>query len=318
MPPSTRPTLAAPLVAILLSAFAAALVSAGPEPPPDLAARAAAAFVAKDWTAAEKLYGELLADPGQMGQAAFRQAVARLYLGHLDEARAGLDRAEREGFKPPAAIAYRRACAAALQGKNDEAIAQLEKSVAGGFSQLALLDGDPLLANLRADARFVKVREGLDKAAHPCHYDARYRAFDFWVGEWDVRPNGAPDSTPPSENLITLEYDRCVVMEHWTSTGGGTGSSFNMFDSSREAWFQTWVDASGGWHEYRGAPDKDGNMILLGETPGAPGQPARVPTRLSLLRMGPDTVRQFAELSLDGGKSWTTSYDLIYKRRAKP
>jgi hypothetical protein len=56
-------------------------------------------------------------------------------------------------------------------------------------------------------------------------------------------------------------------------------------------------------------------MLLQGETPGAPGQPARVPTKLTLFRLGPDSVRQFSEISLDGGKSWTTSYDLTYRRR---
>ena len=299
---------------VALPLFAASALPAGEA---DLASRAATAFSAQDWPLAERLYGELLGEKSLQGQAAFRQAVARLYLGRVAEARAGLDRAEREGFQPAAAIAYRRACADALERKNADAIALLEKAVAGGFSQLALLDSEPLLEPLRADPEFAKVRVALERAAHPCRFDERYRAFDFWVGEWDVRPSGAPDSTPPSENIVTLEYDGCVVMEHWTSTGGGTGSSFNMFDASRDAWFQTWVDAAGGWHEYRGAPDKEGNMRLQGETPGAPGQPARVPTKLSLLRLGPDSIRQLAEISLDGGKTWTTSYDLVYKRRPK-
>jgi len=105
-------------------------------------------------------------------------------------------------------------------------------------------------------------------------------------------------------------------MEHWTSIGGGTGSSFNIFDASRGGWFQTWVDSGGGLHEYRGNPDARGDMIFdQGETPGGPGQPARVPTRLSFFRLGPDKVRQFSETSLDGGATWTPNYDLIYTRR---
>jgi hypothetical protein len=31
-----------------------------------------------------------------------------------------------------------------------------------------------------------------------------------------------------------------------------------------------------------------------------------------------DTVRQHGELSTDGGKSWTTNYELYYHRRAAP
>ena len=80
----------------------------------DTASRAADAFVAKEWATAEKLYGELLDDAAQKGLAAYRRAVAQLYLGRVAEARAGLDRAEKEGFQPVAAeagILYTLRCA---------------------------------------------------------------------------------------------------------------------------------------------------------------------------------------------------------------
>jgi hypothetical protein len=283
---------------------------------PSLADRAAAAFTGKDWAETEKLYGRLLEDPALRGMAPFRLGVAQLYLGRVKEARASFDRAEKEGWLPPA-VAYRRACADAVEGKREAAIAQLEKAVQGGFSQLALLDSEPLLVSLRDDPAFARVRETLQRQVAPCQHDPRYRAFDFWVGEWDVRPTGAPESTPPSENIITLEYGDCVLIEHWQSIGGGSGTSVNIFDSSRQAWFQTWVDASGGLHEYRGNPDAEGNMIFQGETPGGPGQPARVPTKMTFIRMGADKLRQFSEISLDGGKTWSSAYDFVYTRRAK-
>jgi hypothetical protein len=295
---------------LFCSAVAAASESTG------LADRAAAAFQGQDWPQVEKLYGELLADPAQRGMAAFRIGPARLYLGRVDEARVALDQAEKEGWTP-AAVAYRRACADALQGRPSAAVEQLEKAVAAGFSQVALLDNEPLLAGLRGEPEFAKVKESLARQATPCRYDPRYRAFDFWLGEWDVRPSGAPATAPAGENILTLEYEGCVVIEHWKGQGGLTGSSFNIFDASRNAWFQTWVDSSGALHEYRGNPDADGNMIFVGETPGGPGQPARIPTKLSFFRLGPDSLRQFSEISVDGGKTWTTAYDLIYKRRLK-
>jgi hypothetical protein len=152
----------------------------------------------------------------------------------------------------------------------------------------------------------------------PCLDDPRYRAFDFWVGDWDVRRNGAPADSPASENIVTLEYSRCVVQEHWRGIGGVTGSSFNIYDASREMWFQTWVDSTGGLHEYRGNPDAKGDMVFTGEVPGDPGQPRRVPTRLTFFRLGPDAVRQFSESSVDGGKSWQVNYDLVYTRRKVP
>ena len=149
----------------------------------------------------------------------------------------------------------------------------------------------------------------------PCREDPRYRAFDFWVGAWDVRPPGAAPDSPAAENVITLEHGDCVVIEHWRSVRGGTGVSLNIFDASRGMWYQTWADSGGGLHEYRGGPDANGNMVFNGEIPGEAGQPARLPTRLTFFREGPDRVRQFSQSSADGGKTWKTNYELIYTRR---
>jgi len=300
--------------AIVCLALAGAAPAAAQETLND---RAEAAYLSEDWATAEKLYAQVEKEGISPGFAAFRRGSALLYLGRVAEGRARLDAAEAAGWNP-AAIAFRRACADALEGKTAEAVVQLDKAAAAGFQATALLDSEPLLASLRDAPGFAAVKESIERKAHPCRFDPRYRAFDFWVGEWDARPNGAPDATPPSENLITLEYDQCIVMEHWTSAGGGfSGTSFNLFDASRGRWYQTWVDTTGGLHEYHGNPDAQGNMILEGETPGAPGQPARVPTRLSVFKLGPDKVRQFSEISTDGGKTWTTSYDLIYTRRKR-
>jgi hypothetical protein len=172
---------------------------------------------------------------------------------------------------------------------------------------------------MKADARFKTFLENLDRRSHPCRYDPHYRDFDFWIGEWDVRPPGSPANAPAAENIITQEFEGCVLQEHWKPGGAGTtgggGSSFNIYDATRKMWFQTWVDSIGGLHEYHGNLDEHGNMAFIGESPGGPGKPARVPTRLTFFRLGADQVRQFSEVSADGGKTWTTNYDLIYTRR---
>ena len=280
-----------------------------------LAERAEAAMNSSDFATAERLFAELAGDPEQRGHATFRRAVALLHLGRLDEARKSLDQASEAGYTP-AAIAFRRACGHALEGKVAAAIAELETAVANGLSSLSFVENEPMLAAVRSDPGYEAVKLALDKKARPCRHDPRHRAFDFWLGTWDVRPAGAPDTAPPSENVITLEHEGCVVVEHWKSIGGGTGSSFNVFDPTRGKWFQTWVDSTGGLHEYAGNPDAKGNMIFSeGDTPGGPGQPTRVPTRLSFFRLAPDKVRQLSEISLDGGNTWTVNYDLIYTRR---
>ncbi len=146
-----------------------------------------------------------------------------------------------------------------------------------------------------------------------------HRQFDFWVGEWDVRPAGQPETAPtPLGNVIRLEDGGCVVTEHWT-TPRGSGRSVNIFDRTRNQWHQTWVDSTGGLHQYWGNADPAGNLVFLGETPVAAPGVGRQTVRLTFFNLGPDRtaparVRQFSEvLGADG--RWTTSYDLIYYRR---
>ncbi len=150
-----------------------------------------------------------------------------------------------------------------------------------------------------------------------------HRQFDFWIGEWDVVPNpetAAPGQPPPpagskpASNVITKGHDGCVLIENWTASGQ-TGQSFNMYDRTSRRWHQTWVDNSGGLHQYWGSLE-NGNMVFHGEVPmGAASKVAgRRWVRLTFFPMGPDKVRQFSEtLNMDG--TWSTGYDLIYTRR---
>jgi hypothetical protein len=114
--------------------------------------------------------------------------------------------------------------------------------------------------------------------------------------------------------VITSLDGGCVLMESWTAAGQ-TGHSFNIYDRTRQQWHQTWVDNSGGLHEYWGSL-KDGNMVFTGEAPLGPAArfAGRRTIRLTFFPLGPDKVRQFSEaLNVDG--TWSVNYDLIYTRR---
>jgi hypothetical protein len=142
-----------------------------------------------------------------------------------------------------------------------------------------------------------------------------HRQFDFWIGSWDMVPNGAvlkPDQRP-SSNVITLVHDGCVLVENWSAATGGTGMSVNIYDRSRGQWHQTWVDSGGGVHEYWGGLEGD-RMVFFGTMPVPSTPQLLMRVRLTFFRQGPDTVRQLSErLNADG--TWSTNYDLIYTRR---
>lgn len=303
-----------PILSLALSLVAAAQTT--PQPPAEQLQKAGQAFGAQQWPEVLAQYSDIAARFPTHALSRFRVGVAQLELGRLAEAEKNLREGERLGVAPGAA-AYRLGQLHAEAGRTDSAVAQLIRSATNVFFvPMATLEGDPHLAKVKATARWSEVVKAFDAIARPCMHDARYREFDFWIGEWDVRPVANP-AAPPTESIITLEFNGCVVHEHWKPVNAGGGESFNIFDRSFGQWRQTWVDGFGAQHDYRGKLEGK-NMVYYGELPPPPGQTARSHTRLTFFNISPDSVRQFGETSTDGGKTWSVSYDLMYVRRKKP
>jgi hypothetical protein len=80
--------------------------------------------------------------------------------------------------------------------------------------------------------------------ASPCEA-SEHRAFDFWLGEWQVR---TPDGKLAGVNRISSEYNGCVLHERYDTRRGYSGESLNAYDAGRKVWHQTWVDTSGTLH----------------------------------------------------------------------
>ena len=143
--------------------------------------------------------------------------------------------------------------------------------------------------------------------AAPC--DApEHRAFDFWLGEWNVR---TPDGKLAGVNRIVREYGGCVLHERYDTGKGYSGESLNVYDASRKAWHQTWVDTDGTLLLLEGGA-RDGRMILEGQTVNAEGPPTK--HRITWSPNADGSVRQHWE-STDAKGQWTTAFDGTYTRR---
>jgi hypothetical protein len=123
----------------------------------------------------------------------------------------------------------------------------------------------------------------------PCS-STEHRQFDFWIGEWDVQGQNGQQL---GQNTITTILKGCVV---------------------QESWHQVWVDDTGGFLHLSGEYT-DGRMMMTGETPTMSG--GRTLHRLSFERVNGDAnrLRQFWQISNDGGQTWQVSFDGIYVRR---
>ena len=135
-----------------------------------------------------------------------------------------------------------------------------------------------------------------------------YRQFDFWIGSWEVVDSAG---TVLGRNEITRAMNGCVVHEHWTGARGLTGESFNIYRRTSGQWHQSWVDSGGNLLLLDGGLE-NGAMVLRGETPGPGGGTQQ--HRITYSRLEGGNVRQLWEVSADGGRTWTTSFNGIYRK----
>ncbi len=146
-------------------------------------------------------------------------------------------------------------------------------------------------------------------AAAPCA-SAPHRAFDFWVGAWDVYKTG--EDKVVAHSLIERLYEGCAIRENWMPLKGQAGGSLSNFDGPERGWRQTWVDASGTRVEFTGGMEGEA-MVLTGlwRNVAGPGEDGLI--RMTYTQQPAGAVRQFGEMSRDDGATWTPAFDFTYR-----
>ena len=149
----------------------------------------------------------------------------------------------------------------------------------------------------------------------PCS-GAVYRQFDFWIGQWEAF---GPTGKKAGDSKISCILDSCIILEEWTSAGklkGLTysGKSFNRYNAATNQWQQTWVDNTGGSNEYLTGKFEN-NSIIFKTGPFPFKKDSLAVRRLTFFNSGNDKVRQLGEISKDQEATWTTEYDLEYRRK---
>jgi hypothetical protein len=151
----------------------------------------------------------------------------------------------------------------------------------------------------------------------PCMNEKKLREFDFWVGEWDVYKNGT--NALVGESKIEIASGGCMVLENWTAKGSvpSNGKSMNYVNSSTGKWEQLWI-GSGGININNPQKFVNGeyteNAMRFTFEQLSPKNEKQI-GRFIFFNLGPNEVRQFNEVSNDNGKTWTTVYDFLYKRK---
>lgn len=153
------------------------------------------------------------------------------------------------------------------------------------------------------------------KGKLPCSAP-EYRQFDFWIGEWEAF---GPQGKKAGDSKISLILDSCIIFEEWTSASlqqglRYAGKSFNTWNASTRQWQQTWVDNVGGTNEYLQGKFEN-NQIIYSSKPFPFNKDTMAIRKMTFTNLGADKLRQHGEISKDNGVSWTTEYDLEYRRK---
>lgn len=263
-------------------------------------------FNESKWAEAAAAYSTIVANEPKNG-GAWQNLGESLLQQHKDaDAAAAFERALAIPYRP---VLNRVNVARAYAHAKDhaKAMAELQKVIDSGYGgQLRpVVISSPEFALWKDDAEFQKLVEKMAPCRSP-----EYRKFDFWVGDWDVH---APDNGPSvGRNLVTLEQEGCLIVEHWTaSTGGQTGTSFNYYDVRDKKWHQLYLDNSGNAGAF---PAMAGSligekMVLLSDETQSPV------SRWTWYVLEPGKVRQMAEQSTDGQKTWNIVWDSVYVKQ---
>jgi hypothetical protein len=159
-----------------------------------------------------------------------------------------------------------------------------------------------------AGGLFAAAALGAAAAAHGATCDgAAHRAFDFWLGSWEVF---LPDGKQAGSNVIASEYNGCVVHERYSTPTGFAGESLNAYDVARKVWHQTWMDSTGTVLLLEGGLKGDA-MVLEGRTLRKDGLPLQ--HRITWTPVSDGSVRQHWE-TRSGEAPWTTAFDGRYRR----
>lgn len=266
-------------------------------------------YMAKDWSSAAPAFEAITHAQPDNALAWLRLGVSRHKLGQFEPAVDAYKHIESDPQVGSSAL-YREAASLAKLNRKPEALAAIDKAVDAGLAQPDLFRQDTDLASLRDEPAFKKTMGKADAIAHPCAHHPEYRQFDFWIGEWDVVTTQGHN--PAGTSSIQPIIDQCVLLENWSGGGGGTGKSFNHYDTSRKIWIQDWVDSQSNSIHFEGSLE-NGVMSFYADSHRPDGTPIK--RHLQFFKLDSDHVRQFSQQSSDAGKTWTPEYDFTYNRK---
>ncbi len=265
------------------------------------------AYFQKDWNTAIKPYKKYLKNNKSDSSAWYRLGICQYETGEIKNALASLDKALENNFYAGYTL-YAKAKVLTKTENPSSSLDMLAQAAEKGFSNFILLESGDEWNEYQENEQFMELFLLVKTNAYPCLSDKNARHFDFWVGEWGVYVN----DQKVGENNITLAEGGCAIHESYTTPRIYSGQSINYYDRKDQKWHQTWVASNGGVLDYTEIDRAEGMLQFQCDYLNQQGKLMK--SRLTFTLNEDGTVRQLFEDSEDG-KSWTKSFDGLYKRK---
>jgi len=272
----------------------------------------------QQWSAAIKAYKQVVKENANNEQAWYRIAQAHINLKQGKNALQAIEHLTDAKQIPSSTLLYQKAMALNLSGKEQAMWDILDQATEAGLVNIKDLESNAIWEKYKSNELFSTVKLKVDKNINPCMYDDKYRAFDFWLGDWEVYGNLEKTGPMYGHNSITRTEQGCLIMEQWQGSRGSTGTSMNYYDGIIDQWVQRWVSGGGTVIDYSGGlislADEKQAMQLTGKIfyASTKQQPQIRDFRGTWSPLDGGVVQQFFEESIDGGKTWNVWFNGFY------
>ena len=207
----------------------------------------------------------------------------------------------------------RMAMTQAMKNNTEKALVYLDSANANGYLNAYEMEKFIDYDNIRNLPKFKSLYESVSNRVYPCKTLPHARDFDFWIGTWEVYNNQYPNHRVGT-SVIESVSGGCTILENWYAYNSPSdGKSQNWYNPTTGKWTQMWVGSGGGATQYADGEYKDGAMRFKYTQTNAQG--GVQPGNFVFENLGPDKVRQYQDISSDGGKTFSLMFDFIYIRK---
>ena len=142
--------------------------------------------------------------------------------------------------------------------------------------------------------------------------DSQSKAFDFWIGDWDLEWIGKDNKIIKGTNNIVKILDNTVLQENFEEPiSGFKGTSISVYNHKKNEWHQAWADNQGGYFDFIGEIDGDKRIFktvpkeINGKT---------IIQRMIFYNITSTSFTWDWESSSDNGENWKLLWKIKYKK----